>query len=179
MKEYQLSDQRKLIVREATKEDAVKLIDYIQVVGGESDFLTFGEGEFTISLEDEEKIIEQHKESENNLFIIAEIDGDVVGTLSFAGGKRVRTRHLGEFGVSVRKSYWGIGIGRHLLEYLISWAKATDLIKKINLKVRTDNHNAIHLYEKLGFKKEGLITRFFYLNQVFYDVYEMGLLIDE
>jgi hypothetical protein len=44
----------KIIIRQATKDDASGLVDDLNVIGGESNFLTFGTGEFGISVEDEE-----------------------------------------------------------------------------------------------------------------------------
>lgn len=178
MKTIQLKNQRELVIRPTVKKDAPRVIDYIHQVAGESDFLTFGEGEFDISIEKEEEIIENVYNSSNSLFLVAEISDEIVGNLTFMGGRRSRVSHFGEFGVSVAKDYWGLGIGRQLLVYLIEWAQETKIIRKINLKVRTDNTRAITLYENLGFMKEGTITRFFYMNDRFYDVYEMGLAID-
>ncbi|MGB4723089.1 MAG: GNAT family N-acetyltransferase, partial [Defluviitoga tunisiensis] len=77
--------------------------------------------------------------------------------------------------MSVKKAYWGLGIGSNLLAYLIDWARETGVIRKINLKVREDNVRARALYEKFGFKTEGIITRYFYIEGKFYNVIEMGL----
>ncbi|NLA57464.1 MAG: hypothetical protein GX855_00940 [Firmicutes bacterium] len=33
------------------------------------------------------------------------------------------------------------------------------MIRKVNLRVRTDNQAAIHLYKKMGFREEGRITK--------------------
>ena len=79
--------------------------------------------------------------------------------INFGSGKRPRTRHAGDFGMSVHEQYWGLGIGSMLLQSLIDWCQETGFIQKINLRVRTDNTAAIRLYERKGFKKEGTITR--------------------
>jgi RimJ/RimL family protein N-acetyltransferase len=81
-------------------------------------------------------------------------------------------------GISVRKAYWNLGIGYEMLDFLIKWAKDSGVVRKIDLLVRSDNQNAIRLYEKLGFKQEGLITRNFCIDGKFYDSLYMGLLID-
>lgn len=107
--------------------------------------------------------------------MIAEIDGRIVGNLNFDGGQRPRTRHMGEFGLTVLKDYWGQGVGSILLKYLINWSRETGVIKKINLTVREDNKTAIKLYKKFGFKEEGFITRFFYLEGKFYNALKMGI----
>lgn len=175
MKELILKDNSKLIIRAVEITDAANLIEYLKKIGTESDFLTFGENEINLSIEEEEAFIESGKKANNSLFIIAEIDGKILGSLTFRGGVRSRTEHFGELGVSVLKDYWSLSIGRLLLEYLLEWAKETNIIKKINLKVRTDNLRAISLYEKFGFRREGLITRYFCIDGIFYDVIEMGI----
>lgn len=177
MKEMNVNNE-KIIIREGKKSDAKAIIEYLNIIGGESDFLTFGAGQFDSSIEQEEAFIESTLSKENALFIVAVVNGKVVGNLSFSGGPRPRTAHVGEFGVSVLKEYWGYGIGEELIKYLINWSKSTGLIRKINLKARTDNKRGINLYKKLGFEEEGIVKRDFLINGEFYDSLEMGLLID-
>ncbi|MCY6483808.1 GNAT family protein [Clostridium aestuarii] len=177
MKEIKVKDE-KIIIRKANKADAKALIEYLNVIGGESDFLTFAAGEFGRNVYEEEEFIENALKKENALFIIAEIHGKVVGNLNFSGGPRERNAHVGEFGVSVLKEYWGNGIGEELIKYLITWSKDSGIIRKINLRVRTDNALGIKLYKKLGFLEEGIVKRDFLINGKFYDSLLMGLLID-
>jgi RimJ/RimL family protein N-acetyltransferase len=177
MKEIKINNQM-VIFRKANKSDAKELIEYFNVIGGESDFLTFGIGQFGRSVEQEEEFIENVLIKENALFIIAEVNGKVVGNLNFSGGLRKRTAHVGEFGVSVLKEYGGKGIGEELIKYLINWSKNSGIIRKINLKVRIDNTRGINLYRKLGFLEEGIVKRDFLINDQFYDCLLMGLLID-
>lgn len=171
-------NNEKIIIRKANKFDAKALIEYLNVIGGESDFLTFGIGQFGRSVEQEEDFIEGVLKKKNVLFIIAEVNGKVVGNLNFSGGTRQRTTHVGEFGVSILKEYWGNGIGEELIKYLISWSKSSGIIRKINLRVRTDNTRGINLYRKLGFLEEGIVKRDFFINDEFYDSLLMGLMID-
>lgn len=178
MKQCKLKNGQLLTIRIANKEDASNLIEYVNKIGGESDFLTFGENEFEINVESEEAILESYKGVENKIYIIAEIENKIVGSLNYSGGHRPRIKHTGEFGVSVTKEFWDLGIGRELINYLIDWAKEGNLVKKINLRVREDNDIAIKLYQKLGFKKEGIISRDFYVNGNYYSSISMGLEID-
>ncbi|MBS4536351.1 GNAT family N-acetyltransferase [Clostridium sp. D2Q-14] len=178
MKDIKLNNGKKLIIRTAIKEYARDLIDYVNQIAKESDFLTFGKGEFNITVEKEEDILQNHFDSGNMLYIVALIDDEIVGSLNFGGGHRPRIMHTGEFGVSVLKKYWGLGIGKELVKYMIDWADEGKIIKKINLRVREDNKIAIELYKKLGFKKEGIITRDFYVNEKYYSSIQMGLELD-
>lgn len=177
MKEIRAKNE-KIIIRKANKFDAKALIDYLNIIGGESDFLTFGIGQFGRSVREEEAFIENTLKKENALFIIAEFNGKVVGNLNFSGGLRQRNAHAGEFGVSILKEYWGNGIGKELIKYLISWSKNSGIIRKINLRVRTDNTRGIYLYKKFGFLEEGIVKRDFFINGEFYDSLLMGLMID-
>jgi RimJ/RimL family protein N-acetyltransferase len=175
MKEMYINSKKSIVIRKAVKSDSKVLIEYLNIIGGESDFLTFGTGEFGRSIEQEEEFIESALKRENALFIIAEVDGKIVGNLNFSGGVRQRIAHVGEFGVSVLKEYWGNGIGEELIKYLINWSNTVGIIRKINLRVRTDNTRAISLYKKLGFLEEGILKRDFFINGEFYDSLLMGL----
>lgn len=168
----------KIIIRCSNKSDAKALIEYLNIIGGESDFLTFGLGQFHLTVEQEEEFIENNLKKNNALSIIAESNGRVVGNLNFAGGPKERTAHTGEFGISVLKQYWGNRIGEELINFLIDWSKNTGIIRKINLRTRTDNTRGINLYKKLGFIEEGVIKRDLYINGEFYDSLMMGMLID-
>lgn len=177
MKEI-IINKEKIIIRKAEKSDSKALIEYLNIIGGESDYLTFGLGEFGRTVEQEEEFIENALKKDNALFIIAEVNGKIVGNLNFSGGPRQRNAHAGEFGVSVLKEYWGNGIGEELIKYLVNWSKNSEIIRKINLKVRTDNSKGIRLYKKLGFLEEGIMKRDYLLSGKFYDSLLMGLSID-
>jgi len=178
LKEYILKNGEVLIIRNGNLADAEEMIDYLNIISTESDFLTFGKGEVIITIEEERKTIEDCIKSENKLFIVAEINGKIVGNLVFRGGVKFRTKHAGEFGVSVLMEYWGLGIGRKLITFLIDWATHTNIIKKINLRVREDNNRGIELYQSLGFKVEGLLTREFYVDGKYHNSVLMGMETD-
>ncbi|MTI49262.1 GNAT family N-acetyltransferase [Sporosalibacterium faouarense] len=178
MKNIKLKNDKNLYIREAKVEDSQQLIDYVNSIAGESEFLTFGPGEFGITVEREKDIIKSYIEEKNKIYLVALIDNQIKGSINFSGGGRGRTEHTGEFGISVSREYWGFGIGKELLSYLLEWAKKTKMIRKINLRVRSDNDRGIRLYTNLGFEKEGLITRDFYINGKFYDSIQMGIKID-
>jgi RimJ/RimL family protein N-acetyltransferase len=165
--EIRLRDGRKLIIKEAEPGEAKELIRYIGTVGGESDFLTFGAGEYKISLEQEIKLIHGSIESDNQVILVGWVQNVIVGCVTFHAGKWKRVRHTGEFGVSVSKKSWGLGIGTLLTEALLNWAKGSETVRKINLRVRSDNDRAIAVYKKLGFVEEGKITREYYIDGEF------------
>jgi RimJ/RimL family protein N-acetyltransferase len=116
-----------------------------------------------------------YQRSTNKFYALGLIDGEIVSSLSFSAGSRPRIQHTGEFGMSVRKEFWGLGIGSAMLDTLIELARASGIIFKINLRVRTDNQRAIKLYERKGFVREGTISKEILLDSKYYDHHWMGL----
>lgn len=174
----QLKTGEEVCVREALVPDAGAILTYVNKIAGESDFLTFGEGEFDKSLQEEEKALENHRKAPNQIFMLAELDGEVIGLLNVHAGHRPRIQHIGTFGVSVQKKYWGKGVGNILMDTMIEWAKANPIIRKIDLEVLVTNPKAIALYEKFGFEYEGRLKRHSFQGGNFIDCFAMGLLID-
>lgn len=177
MKEVKLKNGETAILRNPTKEDAKAMIDYLNIVGGESDFLTFGENEFKVSLEAEEEYIEKNNEMKNCEMILAIINDEIVGIGSINSLQKERVKHNGSLGISFSKNYWGIGLGNAVMEYLIEWAKSNGITKKISLLVREDNERGINLYEKFGFEREGLLKNDICVNGAYYNTITMGLCI--
>jgi RimJ/RimL family protein N-acetyltransferase len=172
---HTLNNGRTLLIREAAVQDAAALLNYIHAIAGESDFLSFGPGEFDIPIDREVEVLQRFHETENQLYLVGLLDDQIVSTLSFVGGHRPRIQHTGEFGVSVRKAHWGLGIGSRLLDALLDWARATRIVTKLNLRVRTDNARAVALYLRKGFVLEGTIRAAIYIDGVYYDHHCMGL----
>lgn len=167
-----------LLIREAISDDALAFIKYLNQVAGESNFLTFGAGEFKMTIEEEKKFIEDHHQADNQIFLVAEVNQEIIGLMNVCASRKSRLRHIADFGISIKKDYWSKGIGSKMMEAMLEWARDKGIIRKINLTVNTDNKVAIALYKKYGFKIEGTIRRHSLINGKFYDSYSMGLLID-
>ena len=98
-------------IREATPKDAEKIIAYLAQVGGETDYLSFGKEGLPISIEEEEKFIQNINKEEHSVLYVVWKNGEIIGDASLSGFSR-RMSHRAEFGISVVKSEWGQGIGR-------------------------------------------------------------------
>ena len=174
-KSITLKSGLQLEIRIPTVEDAQPVLNFIDIISGESDNLTFGPGEFGITLEQEKNYFSHLKDDKDNLFVIGLIDGEIVCVSDMSTGKRKRMRHAGEINISVQKKYWNHGIGRTVLSELIKWGKEIRKLRKINLDVKEGNDPAIHLYESLGFQEEGRSSRGFQIDGKFYTLISMGL----
>ena len=169
-----LRDGRALVLREADSADARALLDYIEAVSGESNFLTFGPGEFELTEEQDADLLRRDSGAGGRLYLVALIDEEIVGSLTFAAGERSRLRHRGEFGMSVRKHAWRSGIGSALVDTLIDWARDEGIVKKIVLQVRTDNQAGVGLYLRKGFVIEGTMRNEMFIDGTYYDLHWMG-----
>lgn len=178
MKEIKLKNGKTAILRSPIKEDAQAMIDYLNIIGGESDFITFGKNEFSMSVEAEQDYIERINSMDNSKNVLIIIEDEIVGIASITSVQKKRMKHNGTLGISIRKKYWDIGLGSEIMNYLIDWAKSNKITKKINLLVREDNIRGVKLYEKFGFEKEGLLKKDICVNGIYYNTIAMGLYID-
>jgi RimJ/RimL family protein N-acetyltransferase len=87
-------------------------------------------------------------------------------------------RHKAMFGVTVHDDYQGRGLGTLLTRLNIEIAGLKGL-SKVYLHVLTSNVRGIHVYEKCGFEKEGLLRKehWHYLLQDYVDEYRMSILL--
>jgi RimJ/RimL family protein N-acetyltransferase len=175
LKEIKLKNGQQLILRRPIIEDAEKMIEYLNMIGGESENLLFGKDEFHLTVEQEAEHIRKVSTDANMLMVIGIIDDAIVSVSQISSSSRKRIAHNSEISISVKKEYWRNGIGYAVLEELIRFAKEHKTIKNVSLGVKASNRNAIRLYEKLGFKQIGLHKNYFNINGEFDDEILMDL----
>jgi ribosomal protein S18 acetylase RimI-like enzyme len=106
------------------------------------------------------RVIEQKRHVQPELFLVAELAGDLVGT-TMAGydGHRAWV-----YLVAVAPEHRKLGIGRRLMLDAIARLRRLGA-PKLNLQINTDNAGVAAFYEKLGFRVEPRVS--------------MGLLLEE
>lgn len=112
----------------------------------------------------------------NEISLVALIDGIIVGHLGIHLNTRLRRRHSATFGISVHADFQGKGIGSALIKAMTDLCDNWLNIRRIELEVVTDNTAAIVLYEKFGFKIEGTAEEYSYQNGEFKSVHFMSRL---
>jgi RimJ/RimL family protein N-acetyltransferase len=115
--------------------------------------------------------------SANSLFLVAEVDGEIVGALTCGGGTLEADRHVSELGVYVAKPWRDLGIGGALLHDAVHWAQLSSVVERVELEVFAGNTRAIHLYRKVGFEEEGRRRRAYIRDGEAVDMVMMALLI--
>jgi len=105
---------------------------------------------------EEEKYLKGIIKEKGALHLFLIINGKVAGSakISKLGNGR---NHIGELGISLKKEYRGMGLGKKLSKTVMEKAIKKFKLKIIILNVFKKNEAAYCLYKKLGFKKVGVI----------------------
>lgn len=164
-----------IIYREAEPSDAGKFLEYCKRVGGETDNLTFGAEGLPFTISQQADYIRKFYGNPNSVMIVAYDEGELVGTgaVSVVSGKP-RFSHRSEIAISVRKDYWGKGVGTGIMNVLMDFAKKSKA-EVLELQVRSDNEAAIGLYKKFGFEKIGSHEKYFKIGENYYSADFMNL----
>ena len=108
------------------------------------------------TFEQQRKLLEE-KTSKNFPVIVAELDGQVVGFGMYSEFRfREAYKFTVEHSVYVTESFHGKGIGKLLLQELISLARKQKLHTMIAV-IDSENQGSVEFHEKFGFKTVGII----------------------
>lgn len=131
--------------------DAAQMIAYLKATAAETEFgLSYPE-ELNFTVKDEEEFISHYSADKGSIMISAFRGDDLVGNASLSCVMdRKKTLHRATFGMAMRKSEWGQGLGKKILSELIVFAKQAGY-KLLELEVAASNTTAINLYKKMGF----------------------------
>ena len=150
-----LKDGRACTLRNGTASDGQALLDVFNLTHEQTDYLLTCPGEHSYTAQQEADFLKEKTDSADEIELLAELDGVIVGSAGIGCvGRREKTRHRAEFGISVDKAYWGLGIGRALTEACIECAKKAGYAQ-LELEVVAENRSAIGLYESVGFVEYG------------------------
>lgn len=174
-REYRTKDNRTVTIRLQTLEEVEESLKIIDVVAQEGKYL-MEEGV------DPERIDWTRKQLESNgedvLFIVAEINGQLVGNLDLVKyGKTPKTEHVRYLDMAILDGYRSIGVGSALMDFCIGWARNRGFTKVI-LDVFSSNTLAIDLYKKFGFIVEGTNNGAVRLLGKTADIIQMGLFLN-
>jgi putative acetyltransferase len=111
-----------------------------------------------------------------DLQLVADIDGQVVGSAGLHPAPQLRRRHVAVLGISVATAAQGQGVGSALMQALCSYADGWGQLLRIELTVFTDNARAIALYQRFGFRHEGTHRAYALRDGVYADVHAMARL---
>ncbi len=142
-------------IRPAQADDSCAIIDTVRSNAMERSY---------VLMEHYGKDVEAEREyisgldSAKNLLIVAATGEEVVGCLAALqadGGRRPETTHILHVGLHLREAFRGLGIGSHMLDYAVSWAREKGF-KKLEANIFTTNKHSLGMFTKAGFAEEGV-----------------------
>lgn len=150
-----MRDGRRCAVRSAEPDDAEEMLALLLRVAGETPFLLREPEEVTMTVPEEREFLRARLEDPRALLAGAFIDGRLAGNAGIECPlARRRCLHRAEFGISVRREYWGLGLGTALLTEAVACAESAGY-EQVELEVVDGNDRARALYEKHGFVRYG------------------------
>lgn len=156
-----LKNNEECLLRNAVGADTEEIHDLFNLTHAQTDFLGTYPDENLFDISQEQKILTEKISSGNEIELCAVVNGHIVGTAGIKPvGKKDKVKHRAEFGISIEKSCWGLGIGRALLASCIECAEKAGY-SQLELNVVAENERAISLYESAGFVEYGRNPRGF------------------
>lgn len=149
-------------IRKADPRDARGVINCMQSVMDERIFLV---SEYYLLTERGEQ---ERIRNPDDLTVVAEKDGEIVGVLTVQRGMYRKNRHTANLGIAIKSAHRRKGLGSELISAGIDWCRE-NYIRKLNLEVFSSNKGAISLYEKLGFSIEGIRKSQFVIDGTYVD----------
>lgn len=143
-----------ITIRAATPDDAGAFLAHMKRLLNDPELAKkFARVRFEPTVEQmRENIREYYATLDNWTLLIAELNNQVIGSLSIHGGKTEDDRHSGLLSLYIEPEWRGHGLGKTLMGRTIEWAKETGILRRIELDVVSTNTPAVHLYEEHGFK---------------------------
>lgn len=145
----------KCCLRNADENDGQLVLDNFNLTHAQTDYLLTYPDENSFDVMQESQFLKEKTDSENEIEIIAIVNDMIIGTAGIeAVGTKYKVRHRAEFGISVLKEFWGLGIGQALMTSCIECAKSAGY-SQLELNVVAENVRALSMYKQAGFVEYG------------------------
>ncbi|CAJ2513965.1 Uu.00g020840.m01.CDS01 [Anthostomella pinea] len=82
-------------------------------------------------------------------------------------------------GIQIADAHQGKGYGTEAISWAVDWAFLWAGVHSVALMTASYNERALALYEKLGFKVEGVSREAIYMDRKWYDMVQLGMLEQE
>ena len=156
-----LKDGRTCVLRNAEEADGRAVLEMFINVHGQTDYLLTYPDETGLTVQQEARFLQGKAESTDEIELLAEVDGVIAGCAGISCvGRKDKVKHRAEFGISVDRAFWGLGIGRAMTRICIMLAEHAGYAQ-IELEAVADNGKALALYESEGFTEYGRNPRGF------------------
>jgi RimJ/RimL family protein N-acetyltransferase len=156
-----LKNGKEALIRNCMGADGSAVLDVFTHAHEQTDYLLSYPDEKSFDAEQEAGYLEEKMNSPDEIELAAIIDGKIAGIAGIgAVGRKYKVRHRADFGISVLKEYWGLGLGRILTKACIQCAREAGY-QQLELNVVAENERAVSLYRSVGFQEFGRNPRGF------------------
>ena len=90
MKTITTKKGQEIILRYPAREDAKQVVEFYNMVGAETEYLSFCAGEYRVTPEQQEKMIAEANSSENSTMILAVADDEIVGIGTISSNQKIK-----------------------------------------------------------------------------------------
>ena len=150
-KEIKLKNGTPAVLRSPSEADAAQLLEYLKVTAEETDFLLRYPEECTMTLAQEEAFLRRILQDPNAVMILCEVNGKIAGNCHVTRHNKLKTRHRASIGIALTQEFVGQGIGTAMFAEMIRLSGEWG-VEQLELEVFEDNHRAMGLYRKMGFR---------------------------
>ncbi|MEM8782294.1 MAG: GNAT family protein [Planctomycetota bacterium] len=154
------TDSQNVTLRRAMPNDASAILDYMHNILPEvTPYICTTPEEFDYTVEQESEMLAKQDPAKGDLYVLAEHESQVVGSLNISPLRRTRLAHVSLLGMTLRAEFRGVGIGTAMMHAVIAWAERHPVTELLQLEVYADNERARRLYRRVGFVEVGRIPR--------------------
>lgn len=158
-------------IRPIQATDTKDFVAFYKKLTSESNYLTFSPDETEKKAAKEEDFIKKYDDYKQ-VFIALE-DDKIVGYIGIGRSHLFRLNHVAKFTVGVLEDYKRRGIATQLIKFAEKWAKEKG-VKRLELSVITKNKEAVALFQKTGFKEEGMRKKSMKIDEKYFDEFLMA-----
>ena len=164
-------------IRVIRESDGEQFLLLGKLLDEETEFMMLEPGERTLTIAEQTERIKDVLSKNNQVILVAKHEAQLVGFLGAYGGSFRRNRHCAYIVIGIRQKFAGQGIGKQLFEALDQWAVDHQL-HRLELTVMCHNERAVRLYQKMGYKIEGVKQDSLRVNGKYVDEYYMAKILD-
>mgnify|MGYP005855606221 CR=1 FL=1 len=166
-----LKDGRIVLIKELEIEDKEKLVEMYESLS--DDAIRWGMPPYT-----REAIERRLSNLQNLIALVALHEGKIIGDAHLYKFPHARRKGTSDIAMYLHQDFHNVGLGTAMLTKLVQLAKKEG-IHRIGLTVIAENKLAVHLYQKMGFKIEGVMKdAYFGEDGKFHDELIMGLILE-
>ena len=162
-------------IRPAEQADLTGLVGVMREVAEEDAYLT---AESVVDLLDHEEVVFRNNDVESRTFFVATVGDEVVGWVHLRSPKFEKLRHTAELTIGVLDEYRGHGIGSHLMEHGLEWAKSNGF-EKVYQSLPATNQQAVTFLEQHRWETEAIRPAHFKIDDEYVAEQQMAVVIGQ